>query len=424
MSDGLLPFKGLAWGAATIAIGVALMPTTSNFSFDALRTTLRISTQSDPIRTFKKRSGGTTTGGTTTGGTTTGGTTSTPTTTTPPPTTTAAGYPELTMIPSNFSTSTELVPASIPGSAAPDYVGAFRFLCNAGAVKADDPIVYPGQPGASHLHQFYGNTSADANSTYTSLRSNGSSTCMSPLNRSGYWMPALLNGAGFVVRPDYVAIYYKRRPATDPVVSDPTNPQYQGKAIPLPNGLRFIFGFNMLNPSQAPTGMAWFNCDGPTAVPGHYLNLTQALANCPAGNRLGAVIEAPECWDGKNLDSADHRSHVAYADYGTWGYKKCDAAHPYVIPTFTLGAWYSIVAGDDTSKWSLSSDAMFPNLPKGSTLHADWFGAWDNTAMAMWTDNCINKMLNCSGGNLGNGYAMKMYAGFTWNANPRLVPVP
>ena len=53
------------------------------------------------------------------------------------------------------------------------------------------------------------------------------------------------------------------------------------------------FGFNMLNPSQSPTGSAYFNCDGPTAVPGHYANLTQALANCPVGNRLGAIISAP-----------------------------------------------------------------------------------------------------------------------------------
>jgi len=42
----------------------------------------------------------------------------------------------------------------------------------------------------------------------------------------------------------------------------------------------------------------------------------------------------------------------------------------------------------------------------------------------MWTDNCINKLLNCSAGVLGNGYQMKMYSGFTWNANPRLVPIP
>jgi hypothetical protein len=25
----------------------------------------------------------------------------------------------------------------------------------------------------------------------------------------------------------------------------------------------------------------------------------------------------------------------------------------------------------------------------------------------MWTDNCINKMLNCSGGDLGNGMQLK-----------------
>jgi hypothetical protein len=159
-------------------------------------------------------------------------------------------------------------------------------------------------------------------------------------------------------------------------------------------------------------------------VPGHYNTLDQAFANCPAGNRLGAVIEAPSCWDGKNLDSANHRDHVAYAGYGTWGYLKCPAGYPYVIPSFTLGAWYTIASGDDTSKWTLSSDAMRPDLPRGSTFHADWFGAWDNTVMAMWTDNCINKLLNCSAGVLGNGKQMKMYSGFTWNANPRLVPVP
>jgi hypothetical protein len=341
-----------------------------------------------------------------------------------PPTTTNAPYPELTTISSNFDINSELLPAPLPASAAPDVLGAFRFICNPGQILADDPIVYPGQPGASHLHQFYGNTGANANSTYSSLRQSGESTCMSPLNRSAYWMPAMLDGRGNVVRPDYVVIYYKRRPATDPVVSDPANSQYEGKAIPLPNGLRFIFGFNMLSPADTKTGSAYFNCDGPTATAGHYPDLPTAMANCPAGNRVGAIIAAPECWDGVNLDSANHRSHVAYPGYGYWGYLKCPSGYPYVIPSFTMGAWYTIAAGDDTSKWKLSSDDMFPGSPAGSTLHADWFGAWDNNVMAMWTDNCINKMLNCSAGILGNGQQIKMYSGFTWNANPRLVPVP
>ena len=301
-------------------------------------------------------------------------------------------------------------------------VGAFRFICNAGAVKADDPIVYPGQPGTSHLHQFYGNTSGRCEFDLFEPADIAASTCMSPLNRSAYWMPALLNGKGNVVRPDYVAIYYKRRPATDPIVSDPTNPRYEGKAILVAEWAQVHLRLQHAQSGAIADGSACFNCDGPTAVPGHYANLPEALANCPAGNRLGAVMRRAECWDGKNLDSADHRSHVAYPGYGTWGYLKCPSGYPYVIPTFTLGAWYSIVSGDDTTKWSLSSDAMFPNLPKGSTLHADWFGAWDDTTMAMWTDNCINKMLNCSGGNLGNGYADENVLGLHLEREPAARP--
>jgi hypothetical protein len=39
----------------------------------------------------------------------------------------------------------------------------------------------------------------------------------------------------------------------------------------------------------------------------------------------------------------------------------------------------------------------------------------------MWTDNCINKLLNCSGGDLGNGKQLKMFDGFAWEASPRVV---
>lgn len=59
--------------------------------------------------------------------------------------------------------------AAMPASMTGDTVGAFRFICSPGQVPADDPIVYPRQPGKSHLHQFYGNTSANAYSTHDSL---------------------------------------------------------------------------------------------------------------------------------------------------------------------------------------------------------------------------------------------------------------
>jgi hypothetical protein len=340
------------------------------------------------------------------------------------PTTGSAPSPSISgelAIASEFDIYSELISAPIPGSAAPDVVGAFRFICTAGQLLKDDPIVYPGQPGKSHLHQFYGNTGANASSTYASLRKSGQSTCMSPLNRSAYWMPAMMDGRGNVVRPDHIQIYYKRRPKTDPKCSlSSGDPKAEGNCVDLPNGLKFVFGYDMVT-RQAPTGEAYFNCKGTGSTAGHYASIAATVGKCVSGGQLGAVIKAPDCWDGKNLDSPNHRDHMAYSGYGTWGYRKCPSTHPYVIPGFTLQAWFSIAPGDDLRLWKLSSDDMRPDLPRGSTFHADFFMAWDPTIKQMWHDNCINKMLNCSAGVLGNGKMLKQFAGFTWNATPRLV---
>jgi hypothetical protein len=221
-------------------------------------------------------------------------------------------------------------------------------------------------------------------------------------------MPALLDGKGNVVRPDYVSIYYKRRPLSDPTVSDPNSPRFMGFGLPLPNGLRFIFGRDMMNPAARPTGNYHYLCQTPagTQVGPNSTSMDKVLAACPAGAQFAAVVDAPHCWDGKNLDSADHRSHVAYPSYGQWGYPKCDAGHPYVIPTFTLGARWTIATTDDTSKWIFSSDVAM-NQPRGTTFHADWFGAWDNPALSMWTLNAIDGLLSASGGDLGNGWQLK-----------------
>ena len=48
-------------------------------------------------------------------------------------------------------------------------VPQFLVECDYSHMAEDDPIVYPGAPGASHLHVFFGNTSTNANSTVKSL---------------------------------------------------------------------------------------------------------------------------------------------------------------------------------------------------------------------------------------------------------------
>jgi hypothetical protein len=99
-----------------------------------------------------------------------------------------------------------------------------------------------------------------------------------------------------------------------------------------------------------------------------------------------------------------------------------------------MGTWYTVDSDldrsgkwtPDTPTWHLSSDEMpdMPMMRPGTTFHADWFGAWDDNVMRMWMDNCINKLLSCNGGDLGNGKQLKMFAGFSWLARPHAVPLP
>jgi hypothetical protein len=236
-------------------------------------------------------------------------------------------------------------------------------------------------------------------------------------NRSAYWMPAMLDGKGNVVKPDYVQVYYKRVPEGP----DCDLSAGGSKCIGIPNGLRFIAGFNMANGNRGPQP-GNFHC-GSAVFP----DLTQAKAYCPIGSKLGMSVQSLKCWNGQ-LDSADHRSHLSgmVRDASTDWVAKCPSTHPYLLPQFTITSFYTILPGDDLSAWSLSSDAMFPALPKGTTLHFDYFEAWDSGVKAMWMDNCIGKKLNCSGGDLGNGKQLKgaSQPAYGWaNPTPR-VPVP
>ena len=55
-------------------------------------------------------------------------------------------------------------PAGYSKDAATDAIGAFRINCSLSHMNFDDPIVFPGQSRATHLHAFFGNTAVNANS--------------------------------------------------------------------------------------------------------------------------------------------------------------------------------------------------------------------------------------------------------------------
>ncbi|KQZ76368.1 hypothetical protein ASE06_07955 [Sphingopyxis sp. Root214] len=62
-----------------------------------------------------------------------------------------------------------------------------------------------------------------------------------------------------------------------------------------------------------------------------------------------------------------------------------------------------------------------PTHKRGDTFHSDFFMAWDPIVHELWEKNCLDKMLNCSTGDLGNGQRIKQSWEANWTANPRLV---
>jgi hypothetical protein len=117
----------------------------------------------------------------------------------------------------------------------------FRTQADFSHMLPDDPIRNYGQPGASHLHCFFGGGSTNAFSTYKSLRQHSLDSFASgtDANGTGYWYPCPLvqnpysNGKNYAIRADFITIYYAGTPA------DMQTAPY------IPIGLRYVFGFDM-----------------------------------------------------------------------------------------------------------------------------------------------------------------------------------
>ncbi len=63
-------------------------------------------------------------------------------------------------------------------------------------------------------------------------------------------------------------------------------------------------------------------------------------------------LEPCRCWDGKNLDSPDHKSHVAYPASGSFETTgPCPASHPVRIPQVMYEVMWDTREFNDPSVW-------------------------------------------------------------------------
>ena len=242
-----------------------------------------------------------------------------------------------------------------------DLIGVnFVENCRYSHQAPDDPIVFPAMPGASHQHTFVGNTTTSAFSTYGSLRSSGT-TCMRRDDTAAYWVPALYQGTTEIL-PQGATIYYRRGTVAE--------------VSPFPNNLRVIAGDAK---ATVPQGMrvTFWSCGVASGV-----GRSETVPTCPnvRGSFLRLHIRFPECWDGRNLDSADHKSHMAYATRAG-----CPSTHPVEVPQITQIYRYPTLGGEG---FTLASSGQY-------SAHADFVNSWKPNVLRKLVDGCLNARVHC-----------------------------
>ena len=224
----------------------------------------------------------------------------------------------------------------LPVPAAQAATPRFQIRCETSHTAQVDPIVSRGAPSA-HLHEFFGNTTTNANSTYESMRAGGT-TCSTAADTAGYWVPTLISSDGQIVRASTILVYYRGEEGAHTVA--------------FPHNLRMVSSSSEFGATPS--------------------------AGASTSN---FIIKFPECWDGVRTDSPDHISHMAHASG-----KGCPSSHPVRVPALSMVVRYPI---QSLSGRTLSSGPL-------STMHADFWNTWDQPALEALVARCLNdSTLSC-----------------------------
>ena len=238
---------------------------------------------------------------------------------------------------------------------APNYKeGQYIIRCGLRRTGTFDPIVYPGQRNVGHRHEFYGGN-INPNSTYGQLASDPATTCADdgePSDRASYWHPTvLINGV--------------RAPLTDFRVYYTEGRKHNAEIQDLPRGLKMIGDRH-----------DW-GCGKGSGLSGQ-----PSPPQCPStSDGLSFHVYLPSCWNGRDLDSADHRSHMAYPlQRDADDERECPDSHPVPLP--------ALIYRGKTGRWPAPSQV---SLSSGApdTMHVDYFDGWAGNRQSVLNDACI-----------------------------------
>jgi hypothetical protein len=253
-------------------------------------------------------------------------------------------------------------PVSVP--AGTTKVPEFHTDCAVSSQSPDDPIVLPGMPGASHMHTFFGASGMNA-STKPSDLATAATNCSADGDHSAYWVPQLRKDGAPVPMKSF-RVYYGNGSVSD----------FQN-IKPFPPGLVMVARDAKLQVATPKSYSPQFWCAG---SPETGRSADGNWPVCASGGNLIFQLGFKNCWDGKHLDSPDHKAHMGDPVDG-----KCTGAYPVALPSISLMVNYNSLGGDGLA---LSSGMA-------SSMHGDFMMGWTPRSISEMVKVCLNQGYKC-----------------------------